>query len=199
MGDDKLDAGWGAAEEPFDHCPGDEQTEAAKQFLREFFRGAVVPDGLSPNDNGRAQWIADTATLLMGEVDTHWPVLVDEARRDAATFDVLSECAARFEDDATLKPPPLAAWAAGVHRGTNRRPRRHGPDPARRYLRNMWIVHAVIFAADFAGLKPTRNEATESASACDLVAEILQELDWMPSLSAKTIAEMGDWSRFKPA
>jgi hypothetical protein len=196
MSDDKLDPGWDA-DGSWDGYPEEDRIEAARSFLRDFLQLAAIPDGLNPDTDGRAQWIEDSAGLLMGEGHTEWSRLVEEARQHPATFDVLSECAARFCTQGNALPPILGAWVADVLRGRNERPRQHGRHRGALYLRDAWLVHAVVFVAEFAGLNPTRNEATQGISACDLVAEILRDLEWKPELSAKTIEGMGNWEELR--
>lgn len=66
-------------------------------------------------------------------------------------------------------PPPLDRFVMGVLDGTITRKQR-GPRPKEH--RDNVIVVAVEEAMGF-GLKPYRNEATDTPSACDLVAECL--------------------------
>ena len=88
----------------------------------------------------------------------------------------------------------LRRWAGEVLRGDRTPPRKSPGARPTTNERNHLIVKALKILRDEYGLTVTRNDASETVSACDVVVEVLAEYE--VTLSCKRVAEI--WSE-KPA
>lgn len=96
------------------------------------------------------------------------------ASKNAVAFEALLVMAEKFMAGPHVAPPELVEFVRDVRRGRRRRPKQKGRDRRANQVRNDIIREAIRLAVG-EGLPPTRNDASEPISACDVVAEVLRE------------------------
>ena len=106
--------------------------------------------------------------------------ILDLAKSNAAAFDALKFCPASRMEHGDNIPREALAWFVGVSRGEVPRPRGEPGRPSG-FGRDFHIGEAVEFLSHHFGIHNTRNDATETTSACDVLAQALSELDLAPT------------------
>jgi hypothetical protein len=96
---------------------------------------------------------------------------------DQIAHNVLCWVASRFVESGCAFPTQLRAYIAGTLYSQSRKaPRRgRGRDPYANYIRDDDVTRVVRKVVEL-GFRPTRNRATETESACSIVAQALAKL-----------------------
>lgn len=106
--------------------------------------------------DGRARYMA-----------TNLGPMIEAARTDPVAREACKLLATKLEAQGDHVPEELAASVQGA--------RRHGPNPAKRAIRDANIIRAVWHLKE-SGLHPYENEAGKTGSACGIVSAVLIEL-----------------------
>lgn len=97
------------------------------------------------------------------------------ASEDWEAFDGLRLCIAHALEHEKPIPPPIKGWLVEYLRGEARQPRKKRGRKADDGRRSRIVGEVVATSSKF-DLTPTRNEASEPFSACDVVAEALTQI-----------------------
>ena len=102
------------------------------------------------------------------------PALIEESRRSPLAFRALRQALGHLREAGEAIPRELSEWACDVADGTRSSPKTGpGRSPYTNQVRDAEIIATGQALVD-CGLTATRNEASESASACDAVREALE-------------------------
>ena len=168
--------------------PPDELAEDGRQIFilhyLEHFAGCSVADVRPLRRDGLGIRIIRDAGRLSR--------LLEAAETEPIAYDACSELVMHASYHEIPLPEDLAWFAHEVMCGKKTRPRKRGQEPSKNVWRNTRIIFAVHHALrEDPSLHATRNEATNAESACDIVAECLQEIGF--NLKYKTVADI--WRR----
>ena len=112
-----------------------------------------------------AYWERDAGARL--EFLENWIANSEEYK---AAWVALTAVASDLKRSGLSLPDSLAWWLAEVVGGKRRRPSKKTMGT---YLRDYGLARMVLHLSQLFVVKPTRNDATETLSACDLVADAL--------------------------
>jgi enoyl-CoA hydratase/carnithine racemase len=160
-----------------------EAVQRSKKFIQSGLR-----EELAKHASGEFMATSIGARMLRHETAR----LMAWAETDAGGFDALCLGVAHFLEQGEELPPKALKWLLQQLRGEVARPK------ARAGAKTEFWLHSLIWIAVgnrvLDGMKATRNDAGEPTSACDAVAEALEELGLEPATfhSVKRI-----WLRFE--
>jgi hypothetical protein len=167
-----------------------QEIERAVEMARSYYERYLEHPYADPNPGYLEPEIVDELAAEWNSFDERWALDGLKCRERATVYRVmLCEIASRRIALGLSLPPVLGEYVCSVlHEERKRRQARRNRGHPPKVRRDYWIAAAVgALLMEYPSLRATRNDATETASACSIVKDAIADV---AGLSEKRIGEI---------